>query len=372
MLDEKVISRTICYFEEALPRQNTYIIVVSKGQVSPKYVKSVAPSIYIVENGSVEFWKAIGDVNVYSNILIHQMNSVAAQFVNKIQHSSIVWIVWGADLYSVLLRRKGYKLFYNEKTAKSLLSADKSFISRVKSCLFQHYWYWRTLRAINKVTYICAINGDYELLVKYYPKLLRLKRKDFFYYPIDDIIPKALLNVDYLGNDIIVGNSASYYGNHEEVFRQLSTIDIGRRKIKVPLSYGASSVVKYVKEKGQTILGDSFVPILDYMSLEEYNHFLCGARTFIYGNYRQEAMGNIVVALYIGGAVFLHPSNILLREFKDMGCICFSTEELVEKIHYCLTGEEVLNNKRIIQEHFNRQRLLDIIKTEFSTEGGFE
>lgn len=367
MLDEKVISRTICYFEEALPCQNIYIIVVSKGQVSPKYVNSVGPNIHVVENGSIEFWKAIGDVKKYSNILIHQMSSVAVQFVNNIQHSSIIWIVWGADLYSDLLRRKGYKLFYNENTTKKLLDVNQSFITKIKSRLLRQYGYWRTLSAIHKVNYICAINGDYELLVNYYPKLIRLKRKDFFYYPIDDIIPKDLLKVNYLGDDIIVGNSASYYGNHEEVFRQLSTIDIRGRRIKVPLSYGAASVAKYVMNKGQSLLGNCFVPIINYMSLEEYNQFLCSARTFIYGNYRQEAMGNIVVALFLGGAVFLHPSNILLKEFKDMGCTCFSTKELAEKIHYCLSEEEVLNNRIIIREHFNRQRLINIIKTEFST-----
>ena len=170
-----------------------------------------------------------------------------------------------------------------------------------------------------------------------------------------------------LGNDIIVGNSASFNGNHEEVFQHLASMPLCGRKIKVPLSYGKASVVEYVKEKGQELLGDCFIPVLNYMSLEEYNRFLCSSRTYIYGNYRQEAFGNIVVALFLGGAVFLHPSNVLLKEFKSMGCICFSTEELTEKIHYYLTDEERKNNREILLRHYDSHRLLEIIKKEFAT-----
>ena len=368
MLDEKVISRTISYFEEALPQENKYIILTDNPS-HPKFVTGQYKNCYRLKYDSNEFWAVIGDVSSYSSIITHYLSGWAVRFINKIEHNRIILIFWGADLYNGLLKPKGYKLFYNERDVNKLLRTDKSFIQIIKGAIMRRHIYRNTIQAVYKVRYICAFKGELELLVKYYPNLRTITPKDFFYYPIDDIVPDALKGVQKLGDDIVVGNSASFFGNHEEVFLHLSSINTRGRKIMVPLSYGAPSVIKYIKEKGKNILGDSFVPILNFMPLEEYNRFLCGARTFIYGNYRQEAFGNIVIALFLGGAVFLHPSNILLKELKDMGCICFSTNELQEKIHYYLADKEKLNNRNVIQKRYNIQRLLNIIKTEFSTNG---
>lgn len=367
MLDEKVISRTIDYFEKALPGQNVFIITLSKGQKATQFVKKEGNNIRIAEYGSETFWNAVGNYKEYSNIIIHMMSYSAARFINRIQHKSIIWIEWGADLYTGLLAPKGYKLFYNESEIRKLLKADKSFLKQIKDKIERQNAYRYMLKAIRKVRFICAPQGDYDLLKEYYPDLSEIERKEFFYYPLDDILPCSLLEKPSLGNDIIVGNSASLYGNHKEVFMQLSVINTEGRKIKVPLSYGASSIVRCVKKHGEEILGDNFVPILDYMPLEEYNKFLCSARTYIYGNYRQEATGNVVVALYLGGAVFLHPSNILLKEFINMGCICFSTEDLAERINYQLNDEEIRNNREIIRNYYNLQHLYSIIKKEFGT-----
>lgn len=366
MLDEKVISRTISYFEEALPQKNKYIIL-SDDPSHPKFVTGQYNNCYKLVYNSNEFWSVVGDVASYTSIVIHYLSGWAVRFINKIEHNRIILIVWGADLYCGLLKPKGYKLFYDEKVFNKLFYGNKSLIQRIKGNIIRRCEYKQILKAVSKVKYISAFKGEIELLVKYYPKLNTIKRKDFFYYPIDAIVPKALMERQKLGNDIIVGNSASFFGNHVEVFLQLSSLDLKGRIIKVPLSYGAPSVIQYIKDKGQKILGDCFAPVLDFMPLEEYNRFLCGARTFIYGNYRQEAFGNIVTALFLGGSVFLHPSNILLKEFQDMGCVCFSTDELIEKIHYHLTDDEVMNNRSIIQEQYNFQRLLNILKTEFGT-----
>ena len=369
MQDEKVISRTIDYFNEALPGQNVYIILIPRVDYKCIHVKNECGNIYKVVYGTKLFWQAVGDVAQYKFIILHYLDNNKIRFTRRICHPGIVWIIWGADLYFRLLRPKGYRLFYDENIIKKTIQSDYSPIKRMLANLKQRYIYRRTFKAAQKVRYLVGLQGDYDLLVKYYPYFRKIERRDFFYYPLDEIIPNALLGKQdlKLGNDIIVGNSGSIYGNHEEIFLQLSKIKTNERKVKVPLSYGASSVVKYVIEKGELLLGDRFVPILDFMPLDDYNKFLCSARTYIYGNYRQEAEGNIVVALYVGGAVFLHPSNVLLKEYRDMGCICFSTEELAEKINYHLTDDEKKTNMDIMRKHYNVHRLLNIIRTEFAS-----
>ena len=369
MLDEKVISRTIEYFEQALPHQNTFVVLMENGREQPKYVIVDDDYVKKVKYGSNEFWNAVGDVNSYSNVIIHHLTSAAVDFINRIQHDRITWIAWGADLYGGLLKPKGYKLFYNEYAIRKLQDPKYPLWKRIYVNILKHKKYRKTINAVRKVKYICAPNGDFELLVKYYPEMRSLVRKDFFYYPLDAMLSKELLEKKILGNDIIVGNSASYYGNHEEVFYQLAQLNIVGRNVIVPLSYGDDKVVNYVINKGGEILGKNFKPILSFMPLNEYNQLLCSAKTYIYGNYRQEATGNIVVALYLGGTVFLHPSNSLLKEFKEMGCVCFSTEQLYERIDYSLTEEEKEKNRSLIAGHYNYHHLLNIIKTDFGTDG---
>ena len=367
MQDEKVISRTIDYFTEALPDQNKFIILIPKAEYECIHVIKEGVNIYKVVYGTKHFWQTVGDVTQYNYIILHYLDNNKISFARKISHPRIVWIIWGADLYFRLLRPKGYRLFYDKSIIKKTFQVDYSPFKRILANLKQRFIYRQTFKAVRKVRCFFCLQGDYDLLVKYYPCLGTIERKDFFYYPLDDIIPNTLMENPNLGNDIIVGNSGSISGNHEEVFLQLSRINTGGRKIKVPLSYGASSVIKYIINNGELLLGERFVPILDFMPLDDYNKFLCSARTYIYGNYRQEAVGNIVVALYLGGAVFLHPSNVLLKEYKDMGCICFSTEELAEKINYHLTDEEKKKNRDIMQKKYNRERLLNIIRTEFAS-----
>lgn len=368
MQDEKVISRTIDYFNEALPGQNKFVILIPNADYECIHVKKEGKLIYKEVYGTKHFWQTIGDVSQYKYIILHYLDNNKIRFARKVTHPRIAWIIWGADLYFRLLRPKGYKLFYDKRIIRNTFQLDYSPLKRILTNLKQHFINRSSLKAVQKVSYLMGLHGDYDLLVKYYPCLKIIEWKDFFYYPLDDIIPKALLKNQILGDDIVVGNSASIYGNHEEVFLQLSKINIGKRKVKVPLSYGASSVIKYIKEKGELLLGNRFVPILDFMPLDDYNRFLCSARTYIYGNYRQEAEGNIVVALYLGGAVFLHPSNVLLKEYRNMGCICFSTDELTEKIGYHLTDEEKRKNMEIMQMHYNHDRLLNIIRTEFASD----
>lgn len=141
-----------------------------------------------------------------------------------------------------------------------------------------------------------------------------------------------------LGDNVVVGNSAAATGNHREAFQLLMKAGIGKRKIIVPLSYGANK--EQIMDAGCNILKEHFVPIVDFLSLDKYNELLCSARTFVYDNYRQEATGNIVIALYIGATLFLNDRNPMLKNYLDMGFIMFSTSQLKEKIEYRLTQEE--------------------------------
>ena len=64
------------------------------------------------------------------------------------------------------------------------------------------------------------------------------------------------MNSEVCGNSIMIGNSASGTNNHEYVMRILSKLDIGSRRVIVPLSYsGKKGYVDHVLQFRQIAFG---------------------------------------------------------------------------------------------------------------------
>ena len=193
----------------------------------------------------------------------------------------------------------------------------------------------KTIRFIKqKVDYIVTdtTENDYQYLMRYYPELQSKPWKDFFYYPLDIILGKELMNSEVCGNSIMIGNSASGTNNHEYVMRILSKLDIGSRRVIVPLSYsGKKGYVDHVLQSGRLLLGENFSPLLDFMPLDEYNRLQSDVSVALFGNWRQEAIGNIIVALYLGAKVFLSHVNPVYEWAQSHGLTVYELEKLSQK-----------------------------------------
>lgn len=361
MYDEKVITRTIHYFDLALPGCNKYIVLVKNKDLPTKHVKVKASNVYYVVYDSRAFWEIVGNAEQYKNIIYHFLGNQMVDFTIKLHNTdNLVWIVWGADFYNLLLKFRGYELYSDPSIVKQkTFSGLFSYYKKLKAL----YHFKRREKAIMKIPYICIGEKTYDELLEYYPQLKHVKRRDFFYYPVDDMVSQDLMNNVSLGNNIFVGNSASYTNNHFNVFRKLEKYNLGDRKVYVPLSYGSAKDI--ILKEGYKLLKEKFHPITEFLSLEEYNKLMLSAGIFIYGNYRSEAFGNIVVALYIGAVVVLDSRNALYKELKDKGFTLFSLENLDTIIDYHLTKEERNNNRNLINKLYSKERLIEVIKDSF-------
>ena len=223
--------------------------------------------------------------------------------------------------------------------------------------------------AIKKVKYFVpdSMYDEYPLLLQYYPQYKHLEYREFFYYPINQVVDETIKGELCHGNNIIVGHSGSFTGNHIEVIDLLSQIELGNRQIKFPLSYGGSQNYRsYIVKYGKGKLKDKFTAVTDYMPLEEYNNFLLDASFYIYNNYRQEAVGNILVTLYFGGKVFLSDKSPLFSFYKRLGLVIYGVSELSKKsLSLPIDGESVINNRRIIEKHYSLDRLYQLVKQNF-------
>lgn len=368
LLDEKIVNRAISVFEETFPGDNKFIILLKKSVSFPKFVKE-QENVFFTHYNIYDFWEIIGDVQSYSHVVIHFLSTDVVKFLNKIEHPSIFWIAWGADLYSGLLEKRGYKLYEKKDILWNVSRKKLPYFMYRAITKWREKQNWRArMAAVKKIRYFVpdSMYDEYPLLLSYYPEFSHLEYRNFFYYPINEILGDILLHKQCNGNSIIVGNSSAMTGNHFSVFSRLSALPLDDRKVVVPLSYGNTRYRDLVVEDGMNKLKENFKPVLDFLPLDQYNELLLSGNIFIYGNWRQEAVGNILIALYLGGKVFLDAKNPLLKFYRSLGILLFDLEELSAlHLNKRLSQEEILQNQNILANLYSREKLLSMVKQNF-------
>ncbi len=370
--DEKIINRTITYFENVWSKRNKYIIIIPKQRKYCKFVDAnISDQIFVTHFDTIDFWQVIGNINDYSSIIIHYLTLEASRFILKINHPNILWIEWGADLYNSFLLRRGFKLYSYDgdkfPICSKLIDNGLKFLKNIKGYKNFKIRY----NSVFRIRYFIpdSMYDEYPLFLKYYPEFRHLKYKNFFYYPIEDIIENQKLVLRCSGSSILVGNSASRTNNHLDVLKKLSDINVAN-EIVIPLSYGGkNSYIKKVSSKATKLFNGHLRLLNDFMPLSEYNKILLNSSFFIFANCRQEAVGNILFTLYIGGKVFLRESNPLYKFYKDLGLIIFSYDCIDEKsFDKELNTEDYLNNKLILEQTYSREKLKCLIRDSFPNE----
>ncbi len=358
--NEKVTQRTISVFESVFPQQNKFIVMNKRGNSSFDTSQYHSEIVFVDAYSKYELLRAIGDTNKYQHIILHFLNDYLAKALAKINHPSIYWIEWGADLYVNLLRPRGFKLYEDETLFFKITRPNIPVPVAKLLYVFKRKLVQRTVvRFVKKVKYFVpdSMPGEYELLLSYYPELSHLRYKPFFYYPIDLIIPNKVLVSK--GTNIMVNHCASVAGNHTGVFKRLAGLELGDKKIIVPISYGNKAYASYLENVGKTLLGTNIIMIKDFMELSKYNDLLCECNVFIYGHYRQEAVGNILVALYLGGKVFLYEHNPLFEFYKSIGLHIFSIDKELNSESICtkLSASQVNENKKILNDYYSLEQM---------------
>lgn len=353
--DEKIINRTIGEFEAVWPGQNLWVVANRKRK--SKLVDN-GPNVICRE----EFLRSRSAAH-YDEIYIHLLNPRKIKILKKLdlRRSRIYWIIWGLDLYNKLLVPEGFQLYTPDNSIRRLRRISE-FFKRIGARREAR----NTVRFIgDHVDYIVTdtTENDYQYLVNYYPQLKQKPWKDFFYYPIDAILNPTLMKAEVTGNDIMVGNSASATNNHEHVFELLGKLDLNGRRVVVPLSYsGRKEYVDAVLRKGRETLGESFQPLMEFMPLEDYNVQQARTSVAIFGNLRQEAVGNIIIALYLGAKVFLPKSNPVNGWARSHGLVIRDLEELTQhELDEPLDESARLANRTILTGLYTRTRLRTLI-----------
>lgn len=363
--DDKVVPRMITQFEEVCPGNNIYLCLLRAcDNFNLKYLKG---NPYVVRSDSDEIrnipWKKIDKICIHYLSFSKLRYFWKLRFKYNLNRCKIIWFIWSGDIYDIL-ERKGFQLYTNDNSflqiRKPSLNGSfsiKSFIKEVTITIRNFIADFSMCYFIDrKFDYIvCNSNDEYELFKKYisFSKCKELLR--FGYYPLEDTLG-ALIDENIKGDSIIIGNSASESNNHEYVLSIIEHLNFGDRKVYVPLSYGND--VKYINivEKKYRCNLSNAVILKDFLPLEKYHNLLMSCSTFIYGNIRSEAWGNILVALYLGGKVYVSEKSFLSKYLKTEGYKFYILEKIEETFNLELTEEEKSNNREIAIETWSHSQ----------------
>lgn len=241
------------------------------------------------------------------------------------------WIVWGGDLYAYRHHSKTIKA----KTRELV----RAFVVKRFSGL------------------ITPIKGDYELAKKWYG--VRGKYYYSLVYPSNLYKEIAISektkddNVTY----IQVGNSADPTNNHLEVFEKLKNLNHDNVRIICVLSYGDKEYAEIVVKRGKEIFGDSFKPLLEFMSFAKYLDLLSKIDIAIFNHNRQQAVGNITTLLGLGKKVYIRDDITTWGFCKDLGLEVYSTNNEINSVFAPMVKEIRSKNKEIMKSQFSQEKL---------------
>lgn len=369
IVDGKVFGRTEINFAKLKGVECKYVVLDERDKPVFKHINDI--NLWrTVGSGYLNSTEIEEDMRWADALVVHWLQPLSAKIALRAPPGmAVVWSGWGGDYYHML--PGGERALVSEQTAKLLHSEEndngarfygvRRFLKRLTIKRIMQSAKYRLIQKgsnervvskfISRVDYFSApIPDDYALLKEALGKSFRAEYTQISYGNIDQITGQW--NLKLSGNDILLGNSASPFNNHAEMLLMLSKLDIGNRKVIVPLSYGDVNYANRIVEMGNNLLGSNFYPVRDFMPLDEYNKMLSQCAVSIMNHRRQQALGNAIIMLHLGAKVFLDSDGVVYKFFKNRGMNVFpicEIEKSGEASFTALTEEEKLENRNVLE-----------------------
>lgn len=282
--------------------------------------------------GLLFYWELFQYARKSDKIILHSLSKskvISFLFLFSSFRKKAYWYLWGGDLY--------YRI---EKYSTSIFNPFSKWI--FKSVV-------KNLGAI-----VSQVKGDVDLARSWFG--FSGKHIDCFLYPSNLFKPLALSPKKVKTLFIQLGNSAHPSNKHIEAIDRIAYLKNDDVKILCPLSYGGKKNAQKVIEYGKNVFGEKFVPLTNFMPLQEYIDFLSTIDIAIFNHWRQQGLGNIISLLGLGKAVYLRDDITTWRMLVDKKIqgSKFNDDEPLR----VLTADEAASNKEQVQLHFSLEVLI--------------
>ncbi|MBA6264794.1 TDP-N-acetylfucosamine:lipid II N-acetylfucosaminyltransferase [Colwellia sp. Bg11-12] len=245
------------------------------------------------------------------------------------------WVMWGGDLYQPLM-----------KQAKTLKQNIHFAIDKYIKGRFAGY-----------VTYL---PGDYKVAQELYNA--KTAYFECIMYPSNLYKELTLPNVHTDNKFILVGNSGDPTNNHQSVFETLSKLEDQSFSIICPLSYGNKSYIEQVKTVGKSMFSSRFIPLTNFITLDEYMKILAKVDIAIFAHNRQQAMGNIISLLGLGKKLYMRNDITPFDLFNSLRVKVFDIQNIkLESISI----KDATHNIKKIEDYFCEAKLIQQLKVIF-------
>lgn len=359
--DDKFIDHAYTIFEMAFPKQNeVWILSISR---SLKFVKLSADKVIrlsllnrFLPKCSQENFKG------YDLVIFHSFGEVISpEIFNIPKNIPTVWLGWGYDYYD-LIGKPGDLLLpetkkFSDQSYKALL---RSTIGKTLRIAFILAGISKSRKkAIERLSLFSPVlPNEYDMVLnssnwKCFPEHARWN-----YGTMEDHLIKGFEAEQVDSNAILIGNSASLACNHKETFDFLVKAGVENRKVIAPLSYGDTVYGEKIAALGKKYFSSYFNPLKDFMPIQDYVATIKQCGYVIMNHKRQQAVGNIVIMLYLGARVFLREENPTFSFLKDLGVEISSVQELENDISLLdtpLSTEEKERNKLLVSDYWSRE-----------------
>lgn len=373
--DQKFINSAYFQFEAIYPGENIFYLLVEDPAKPLQFVQKHEHMI-LVKQGVEESKKLPEKFGNASLIFFHGLDYSSSIILNRTPEKyKKIWILWGMEIYSNpylfksknILGSKTLQIFNKDKGKKRLDTILKNILRNVFFKLkYQTQKPHQEILSAMKNAEFWAISYEEEYnLIK---KKLGVNKNyiQYFYYPIEKMLSNPENRVS--GNNILLGNSASYSNNHLESFLILKKLDLDDRKLITPLSYGDRIYKDQILEIGLREFGNNFEPLIDFMPLHEYNAYIQKCGIVIMNHHRQQAVGNILTMLWMGAKVYLNQQNTLYHYLKRIGVYVYTvSEDLLSgnpDVLKQLDEEKQLHNRSVLGQEIGEEVLLKKLQVQ--------
>ncbi len=295
----------------------------------------------------------------FRQVIINYFDMHAAELVNLIERKdvAIVWVIWGADLYTLpLFWNKLYDAFaaklYNVSWTNHVKSMYRHWKNRVRRGTRDHRFLYSAMR---KATHgATLVEPDVDLVRRHFNK--RLKQIPLSFSGVEDFrnVPTRAKN-----NRIQIGNSGDPANNHIEILRLLKSLNV-KNQIFMPIAYGSKKYLEVLPGAADAIFSSSQLTLqTQVVHKDEYFSQLSECGFAIMGHIRQQAFANLIALFYFGTKVFLRRKNPLLKTFREWGLRVFCVESDLNRkaLESPLSDADQQHNRSIILERLNEHEM---------------
>jgi len=294
-------------------------------KVNFKYIKAKESVRLIAKKNILNLLKEEN----YDVVILHSLDSMPYDIIASIPKKiKVLWLAWGYDLYgeNKVVQIDQYKPF-----TKAAIKTDSIALKLKKQLkkLLDLEQDGKYASAVNRIDFFSGcLPAEYNLCTGC--SFFQAKQVDFRYQGPNEFVKDFCFSE---GENILIGNSANPTGNHLDILPYFEGIDIGCRKIVVPLSYaGPEYYIAKVKEAYFKRFGTSCIFLDGFMPIEEYSVLIDSCNIGIFYHERQQALGNINFILKRGGKVFLSETSVVYKEYKSKGCNIYALQKDLNQV----------------------------------------